>query len=190
MVNISSVQAHHAQPSHTGWTYQASKAAVTTMSKCIALDLSAHGIRVNSICPGYIWTEHVMLQMLLVVLLNCKQGLSSSHLFLCFFVSWLVGWFIHSLCPHLFLADSLLFVREGYVFFKISYQNKLFMLNPHPQGLLHFFDSGLLIWSLNLLQWFAKFLCFLDFGTFRISVLAFIICLTLHFSWTWLPFQK
>ena len=67
VVNISSVQAHHAKPSRTGWTYQASKAAVTTMSKCMALDLSAHGIRVNSICPGYIWTERVMLEMLFVV---------------------------------------------------------------------------------------------------------------------------
>jgi len=58
VVNISSVQAYHAMPYYSGWTYQASKAAVTTMSKCMALDLSVHGIRVNSICPGYIWTEH------------------------------------------------------------------------------------------------------------------------------------
>ena len=60
VVNISSVQAHHVQPYCSGWTYQAGKAAVTTMSKCTALDLSAHGIRVNSICPGYVWTEYVM----------------------------------------------------------------------------------------------------------------------------------
>lgn len=66
VVNISSVQAHRALPSYTGWTYQASKGAVTTMTKSMALDLSPHGIRVNSICPGYIWTELVMLHMLLV----------------------------------------------------------------------------------------------------------------------------
>lgn len=64
VVNISSVQAYNAMPYYSGWTYQASKAAVTTMSKCMALDLSVHGIRVNSICPGYIWTEHVMLYKL------------------------------------------------------------------------------------------------------------------------------
>ncbi|KAL9985003.1 hypothetical protein ACROYT_G007361 [Oculina patagonica] len=58
VVNISSVQAHRAQPFFSaGWTYQASKGGVTTMTKCMALDLSAHGIRVNSISPGYTWTE-------------------------------------------------------------------------------------------------------------------------------------
>ena len=60
-MNISSVQAHRAQPYDSGWTYQASKAAITTMTKCMALDLSADGIRVNSISPGYTWTEHVSL---------------------------------------------------------------------------------------------------------------------------------
>ena len=60
VVNISSVQAHRAQPYHSGWTYQASKGAVTIMTKSMALDLSADGIRVNSISPGYIWTELVI----------------------------------------------------------------------------------------------------------------------------------
>ena len=66
VVNISSVQAHRAHPGfHAGWTYQASKGAITTMTKCMALDLSADGIRVNSISPGYIWTEVVSLHFLL-----------------------------------------------------------------------------------------------------------------------------
>ena len=60
-MNISSVQAHRAQPYHSGWTYQASKGAVTTVTKSMALDLSADGIRVNSISPGYTWTEQVNL---------------------------------------------------------------------------------------------------------------------------------
>ena len=59
VVNISSVQAHRAKPWDSGWTYQASKGAVTTMTKCMALDLSADEIRVNSISPGYTWTEQV-----------------------------------------------------------------------------------------------------------------------------------
>ena len=49
IVNISSVQANRAQPYHSGWTYQASKGAVTIMTKSMALDLSADGIRVDSI---------------------------------------------------------------------------------------------------------------------------------------------
>ena len=61
VVNVSSVQAHRAQPGlHSGWTYQASKGAVTAMTKCMALDLSANGIRVNSVSPGYVWTELVI----------------------------------------------------------------------------------------------------------------------------------
>ncbi|KAJ7383610.1 hypothetical protein OS493_026795 [Desmophyllum pertusum] len=59
VVNISSVQAHRTMPFHSGWTYQASKGAVTAMTKCMALDLSANGIRVNSVSPGYTWTEQV-----------------------------------------------------------------------------------------------------------------------------------
>ena len=67
IVNISSVQAHRAQPYHSGWTYQASKGAVTIMTKSMALDLSADGIRVNSISPGYIWTERVLVLSFLML---------------------------------------------------------------------------------------------------------------------------
>ena len=71
VVNISSVQSHRAQAVDMGWTYATSKGAVTAMSRRMALDLSAHGIRVNSISPGYTWTAMVMLHMLLVFMLNC-----------------------------------------------------------------------------------------------------------------------
>lgn len=37
--------------------YNASKAAVLLLSRTIANELAAHGIRSNAICPGYIWTE-------------------------------------------------------------------------------------------------------------------------------------
>jgi NAD(P)-dependent dehydrogenase (short-subunit alcohol dehydrogenase family) len=38
-------------------TYRAAKAAVTHFSKCIAIELAPHGIRVNCIAPGHIATE-------------------------------------------------------------------------------------------------------------------------------------
>jgi NAD(P)-dependent dehydrogenase (short-subunit alcohol dehydrogenase family) len=38
-------------------TYNASKGAVITMTKCMALDLAPHKIRVNSVCPGCILTS-------------------------------------------------------------------------------------------------------------------------------------
>jgi NAD(P)-dependent dehydrogenase (short-subunit alcohol dehydrogenase family) len=38
-------------------TYRAAKAAVNHFSKCIAIELAPHGIRVNCIAPGHIATE-------------------------------------------------------------------------------------------------------------------------------------
>lgn len=42
------------------WTYNSAKGAVNTLTKCMALDLSQYGIRVNSISPGWIWTRDVL----------------------------------------------------------------------------------------------------------------------------------
>ncbi len=36
----------------SGWTYNASKAAVINMAKAVALDVAHEGIRVNAVCPG------------------------------------------------------------------------------------------------------------------------------------------
>src|SRR5262249_15799369 len=38
-------------------TYRAAKAAVTHVSKCLAIELAPHNIRVNCIAPGHIATE-------------------------------------------------------------------------------------------------------------------------------------
>ena len=57
IVNIASISSHRVQPNH--WTYSASKGAVVIITKCMALDLSADGIRVNSVSPGYVWTPVV-----------------------------------------------------------------------------------------------------------------------------------
>ncbi|MFC8516449.1 SDR family NAD(P)-dependent oxidoreductase [Streptomyces sp. NPDC057257] len=54
IVNISSVGGVQAGPSVL--TYRASKAAVIHFTKCAALDLAEHGIRVNCVAPGGIPT--------------------------------------------------------------------------------------------------------------------------------------
>jgi NAD(P)-dependent dehydrogenase (short-subunit alcohol dehydrogenase family) len=57
IVNVSSISAHIAQPHR--WTYNAAKGAVHTLTKCMAFDLAPYQIRVNSISPGWIWTQEV-----------------------------------------------------------------------------------------------------------------------------------
>jgi NAD(P)-dependent dehydrogenase (short-subunit alcohol dehydrogenase family) len=54
-VNVASMSGLIAQGDFA--TYNASKGAVITMTKCMALDLAPHKIRVNSICPGCILTS-------------------------------------------------------------------------------------------------------------------------------------
>lgn len=55
IVNIASMSAVIAQPDFA--TYNASKGAILTMTKCMALDLAPFNIRANSICPGCILTS-------------------------------------------------------------------------------------------------------------------------------------
>jgi NAD(P)-dependent dehydrogenase (short-subunit alcohol dehydrogenase family) len=57
IVNVSSISAFIAQPNR--WTYNAAKGAVHTLTKCMAFDLAPYNIRVNSISPGWIWTQEV-----------------------------------------------------------------------------------------------------------------------------------
>lgn len=57
IVNIASISAHIAQPNR--WTYNATKGAIVTMTKCQAFDLAPDGIRVNCVSPGWIWTPEV-----------------------------------------------------------------------------------------------------------------------------------
>jgi NAD(P)-dependent dehydrogenase (short-subunit alcohol dehydrogenase family) len=57
IVNVSSISAFIAQPNR--WTYNAAKGAVHTLTKCMAFDLAPFHIRVNSISPGWIWTQEV-----------------------------------------------------------------------------------------------------------------------------------
>lgn len=55
VVNIASISGHVSQANR--WTYNASKGGVLSLTRCQALDLASRGIRVNSVSPGYIWTE-------------------------------------------------------------------------------------------------------------------------------------
>ena len=57
IVNIASISGHIAQPNR--WTYSATKGAILTMTKCMALDLSKDRIRVNSISPAWVWSPEV-----------------------------------------------------------------------------------------------------------------------------------
>jgi len=55
IVNVSSISAHIAQKDR--WTYNTAKGAVGQLTKCQALDLAPMGIRVNSVDPGWIWSN-------------------------------------------------------------------------------------------------------------------------------------
>jgi dihydroanticapsin dehydrogenase len=55
IVNVASVSGHIAQPGHL--TYSATKGALLAMTRCMALDLAADGIRVNAVSPGAVWSE-------------------------------------------------------------------------------------------------------------------------------------
>ena len=54
IVNLASMSGVIAQPNFV--TYNSSKGAVLTMTRCMALDLAPYKIRVNSVCPGCIYT--------------------------------------------------------------------------------------------------------------------------------------
>lgn len=55
IVNLSSMSGFIAQPNFA--TYNSSKGAILTMTRCMALDLAPFNIRVNSVCPGCVLTS-------------------------------------------------------------------------------------------------------------------------------------
>ncbi|MFI9504907.1 SDR family NAD(P)-dependent oxidoreductase [Nocardia sp. NPDC052566] len=56
IVNIASISGHIAQPGYL--TYNATKAAVANMTRCMAMDLACDGIRVNAVNPGTVWNKN------------------------------------------------------------------------------------------------------------------------------------
>jgi NAD(P)-dependent dehydrogenase (short-subunit alcohol dehydrogenase family) len=55
VVNVASISGHVAQAGR--WTYNASKGGLLELTRCQALDLAGLGVRVNSVSPGFIWTD-------------------------------------------------------------------------------------------------------------------------------------
>lgn len=55
IVNIASVVARSPVPLYTA--YSASKAAVLSLTRGLALELAAHNINVNAVCPANIWSD-------------------------------------------------------------------------------------------------------------------------------------
>lgn len=55
IVNLASISALIAQPDFA--TYNSSKGAVLMLTKCMAVDLAPHKIRVNAVCPGAVLTS-------------------------------------------------------------------------------------------------------------------------------------
>jgi NAD(P)-dependent dehydrogenase (short-subunit alcohol dehydrogenase family) len=57
IVMINSMSTHRLEPTYGA--YAASKGALETATKTLALELGSHGIRVNGVFPGYIWGDSV-----------------------------------------------------------------------------------------------------------------------------------
>lgn len=55
IVNVCSISGFIAQKGYL--TYNTSKGAVANMTRCLALELADNKIRVNSVCPGTVWTQ-------------------------------------------------------------------------------------------------------------------------------------
>ena len=55
IVNLGSISSFIAQPGFM--TYSATKAALVSMTRCMAMDLAPYNIRVNCVCPGTIRTS-------------------------------------------------------------------------------------------------------------------------------------
>lgn len=69
IVNLGSISSFIAQPEFV--TYSATKAAISSMTRCLAEDLAKSHIRVNAVCPGTVWTG-------IVEELTRQQGLDRS----------------------------------------------------------------------------------------------------------------
>jgi dihydroanticapsin dehydrogenase len=57
IVNLGSISSFIAQPEFV--TYNATKGAIVQITRCLAMDLAKDNIRVNSVCPGAVWTAIV-----------------------------------------------------------------------------------------------------------------------------------
>lgn len=68
IVNTSSITAYNGSPGLMD--YSATKEAITSFTRSLALNLADQGIRVNAVAPGPIWTTLIPLQHLIRKRLN------------------------------------------------------------------------------------------------------------------------
>jgi NAD(P)-dependent dehydrogenase (short-subunit alcohol dehydrogenase family) len=57
IINMASMSAHVVNVPQATANYNASKAGVVQLTKCLAVEWAPHNVRVNSISPGYTRTE-------------------------------------------------------------------------------------------------------------------------------------
>lgn len=58
IINVATIEAQRAAPLHSA--YAAAKAGMLSFTRTAALELSAHGIRVNAIAPDMVFTEAML----------------------------------------------------------------------------------------------------------------------------------
>lgn len=61
IINIASIKGHPNLSTMSTFTFAQTKAAIISMTKSLAKTYSPHGIRINSVSPGYIETDQVKL---------------------------------------------------------------------------------------------------------------------------------
>lgn len=61
IINIASAHGHVASPFKSA--YVAAKHGIIGLTKTVALEVAEHGVTVNAICPGYVWTPLVERQI-------------------------------------------------------------------------------------------------------------------------------